>query len=108
MSAQETYIAGVTGFIGSAVLDRFAANEKCRVLMATHRDLELQEADAVLFLFDSNSPVHVIPAAGNVGGIPENKTYPAYSINANLASQLNVLATAHRVGVRTPTPGAVS
>ena len=108
MSAQETYIAGRAGFIRSAALNRFAANEKCRVLMATHRELELQEADAVPFLFDSNSPVHVIAVAGNVGGIPENKTYPAHSINANLASQLNVLATAHRVGARTPTPGAVS
>jgi GDP-L-fucose synthase len=100
MPTQKLYIAGHTGLIGSAALRCFSANEKYRVLTATHGELELQDADAVQHFFDSNSPDFVILAAGKVGGILENRTYPADFINANLAIQLNVLAAAHRVGVR--------
>lgn len=100
MSAPKIYIAGHTGLIGSAALRRFGANEKFRVLTATHRELELRDAAPVQRFFDSNSPDYVILAAGKVGGILENKTYPADFINANLAIQLNVLAAAHRVGVK--------
>ncbi|MBZ4129220.1 NAD-dependent epimerase/dehydratase family protein, partial [Escherichia fergusonii] len=42
----------------------------------------------------------VILAAGKVGGILENRTYPADFISSNLAIQLNVLAAAHRTGVK--------
>jgi GDP-L-fucose synthase len=100
MSLPTIYIAGHTGLIGSAALRRFGADAKYRVLTATHRDLELQDAAAVGLFFDRHSPDYVILAAGKVGGILENKTYPADFISANLAIQLNVLAAAHRVGVK--------
>ena len=100
MSSPKIYIAGHTGLIGSAALRRFGANEKYRVLTATHRELELRDAEAVQLFFDRTLPDYVILAAGKVGGILENKTYPADFINANLAIQLNVLAAAHRVGVK--------
>ncbi|MET4736723.1 GDP-L-fucose synthase [Bradyrhizobium japonicum] len=100
MSVQTIYIAGHTGLIGSAALRRFAADAKYQVLTATHRELELQDATAVQHFFDSNSPDYIILAAGKVGGILENKTFPADFINSNLAIQLNVLAAAHRVGVK--------
>src|SRR5947208_2609916 len=98
MSSPKIYIAGHTGLIGSAAVRRFGASEKYRILTATHRELDLRDADAVQRFFDSNSPDYVILAAGKVGGILENKTYPADFINANLAIQLNVLAAAHEVG----------
>jgi GDP-L-fucose synthase len=100
MSAPKIYIAGHTGLIGSAALRRFGGDGKYRALTATHRELELRDAEAVQLFFDRNSPDYVILAAGKVGGILENKTYPADFINANLAIQLNVLAAAHRVGVK--------
>lgn len=100
MSVQTIYIAGHTGLIGSAALRRFATDSRYRIVTATHRELELQDADAVHRFFDSNSPDYVILAAGKVGGILENKSFPADFINANLAIQINVLAAAHRVGVK--------
>ena len=99
MSAPTIYIAGHTGLIGSAALRRFSTNEKYRVLTATHRDLDLRDADAVKSFFDSHMPDYVILAAGKVGGIFENTKYPADFITADLAIQLNVLAAAHQVGV---------
>lgn len=100
MSLPTLYIAGHTGLIGSAALRWFGAEPKYRVLTAMHRDLELQDAKAVHLFFDRHSPDYVMLAAGKVGGILENKTYPADFINANLAIQLNVLAAAHCVGVK--------
>jgi GDP-L-fucose synthase len=100
MRSSKIYIAGHTGLIGSAALRRFGGDEKYTVLTATHRELELQDSRAVELFFESNSPDFVIMAAGKVGGIMENKTFPADFINANLAIQLNVLAAAHRVGVK--------
>ncbi|MBV8892412.1 MAG: GDP-L-fucose synthase [Bradyrhizobium sp.] len=94
------YVAGHTGLIGSAALRRFGCDEKYEVLTATHRELELQDAEAVQLFFDRNSPDYVILAAGKVGGILENMTYPADFLSANLAIQLNVLAAARRVGVK--------
>lgn len=38
-------------------------------------------------------------AAGRVGGIVENQTYPADFMEENIAIQLNVLKAAHKVGV---------
>ena len=100
MRPSKVYIAGHTGLLGSAALRRFGADAKYAVLTATHRELELQDPRAVDLFFDSKSPDFVILAAGKVGGIMENKTSPADFINANLAIQLNVLAAAHRVGVK--------
>ena len=100
MSAPKIYIAGHTGLIGAAALRRFGADKKYRILTASHGELDLRDPEAVKQFFDRNSPDYVILAAGKVGGILENKTYPADFINANLAIQLNVLAAAHRVGVR--------
>ncbi|WP_404360872.1 NAD-dependent epimerase/dehydratase family protein [Methylotuvimicrobium sp. KM1] len=50
--------------------------------------------------FDTAHPEYVILAAGKVGGIVENKTYPAEFITRNLAVQLNVIRSAHTVGVK--------
>ena len=50
--------------------------------------------------FDEYRPEYVVLAAGRVGGIVENQTYPADFINTNLAIQLNVLQAAHRSGVK--------
>jgi GDP-L-fucose synthase len=42
----------------------------------------------------------VIVAAGRVGGIVENQTYPADFITANLSISLNVICSAHRAEVK--------
>ncbi|MBR0962698.1 GDP-L-fucose synthase [Bradyrhizobium diazoefficiens] len=100
MSLPTIYIAGHTGLIGSAALRRFAADANYRVLTASHGALDLQDAATVQRFFDSHAPDYVILAAGKVGGILENRTYPADFISSNLAIQLNVLAAAHRTGVK--------
>jgi GDP-L-fucose synthase len=100
MSPSKLYIAGHTGLIGSALLRRFRVDDGYTVLTADHRELELQDANAVQSFFDHHLPDCVILAAGKVGGIMENSTLPADFIRTNLAIQLNVLEAAHRAGVK--------
>ena len=94
------YVAGHTGLIGSAVLRRLRHGGFGNTITALHSDLELTDALAVDRFFDSAKPEYVVLAAGRVGGIVENQTYPADFMNTNLAIQLNVLRAAHRAGVR--------
>lgn len=93
------YVAGHTGLIGSAVVRRLEQGCFTDVITASHCDLELTDALAVNRFFDSVRPGYVVLAAGRVGGIIENQTYPADFMNTNLAIQLNVLRAAHRTGV---------
>lgn len=94
------YVAGHAGLIGSAVMRALERGGSANVITASHRDLELTDALAVDRFFDSVRPEYVVLAAGRVGGIVENQTYPADFMNTNLAIQLNVLRAAHRAGVR--------
>lgn len=94
------YVAGHTGLIGSAVNRALERGGFSNVITASHRDLELTDASAVEYFFDSIRPEYVVLAAGRVGGIVENQSYPADFMNTNLAIQLNVLRAAHRAGVR--------
>jgi len=94
------FVAGHTGLIGSALVRRLQSQGFTNLLLAPHADLELTDAAAVDRFFDEHSPEYVLLAAGRVGGIIENQTFPADFMNANLAIQLNVLKAAHRAGVR--------
>lgn len=94
------FVAGHTGLIGSAVVRRLQNKGFSNLLMISHADLDLTNARGVDLFFDQHLPDYVVLAAGKVGGIIENQTYPADFMNANLAIQLNVLKAAHHVGVR--------
>jgi GDP-L-fucose synthase len=94
------FVAGHTGLIGSAIVRLLKKEGFSNLLLPTHIELELTDALAVNHFFDYHSPQYVVLAAGKVGGIIENKTFPADFLNTNLAIQLNTLKAAHRVGVR--------
>lgn len=96
---EKIFVAGHTGLIGSAVVRRLKKQEFCNLLLPGHANLELTNPAAVDRFFDEYSPEYVVLAAGKVGGIIENQTYPADFMNANLAIQLNVLQAAHRTSV---------
>lgn len=90
------YVAGHTGLIGSALVRRLRAQGFNNLLTANHKELELTDAEAVGVFFAKHKPAYVFLAAGRVGGIVENQTYPADFISTNLAIQLNVLGAAKK------------
>lgn len=95
-----TYVAGHAGLIGSAVVRRLE-REGYRTLITKRRnELDLQNAAAVDEFFEEVRPEYVILAAGRVGGIMENQSFPADFMDENVAIQLNVLKAARKTGVR--------
>jgi GDP-L-fucose synthase len=93
------YIAGHSGLIGSALVRGLKRQGYSNLLLASHSELELTDSCVVDSFFEEHSPVYVLLAAGRVGGIVDNNSYPADFMTENLSIQLNVLKAAHRTGV---------
>lgn len=86
--------------VGSAVV-RLLRNRGFRnVIVATHDELDLLNQSAVDDFFEDNRPDVVVFAAGKVGGIHANNTYPAEFIYENLAMGMNAIHAAWRYGTK--------
>ena len=95
------YIAGHTGLIGSALVRVFVGMGYGNLILRTRTELDLMNRLEVEKFFDVYRPKYVLLAAGKVGGIIENQTYPADFITSNLIIQSNVIAAAHQHEVET-------
>ena len=94
------YIAGHKGLVGSAVARRLKARGYENLIVRDHGELDLiRQADVEAF-FQKERPSYVVLAAGKVGGILANSSYPGDFIYQNLAIALNVIHAAHESGVR--------
>ena len=94
------YVAGHAGLIGSAVMRQLERDGYRSLITRRRNQLDLQDARRVAEFFDEVHPEYVVLAAGRVGGIVENQTFPADFMDENIAIQLNVLKAARKVGVR--------
>jgi GDP-L-fucose synthase len=94
------YVAGHRGLAGSALVRRLRAAGYENLVLRTHTELELADAEAVRRFFETERPQHVLLAAAKVGGILANETLPAEFIHENLAIQTNVIHEAWRAGVQ--------
>jgi GDP-L-fucose synthase len=97
--ASKIYVAGHTGLIGSAICRVLSRHGYFNVITRPSKELDLRRQDSVERFFKKERPKYVVLAAGRVGGILENKTFPATLIIDNLAIQLNVLQAAAASGV---------
>jgi GDP-L-fucose synthase len=85
--------------MGSAIV-RQLANERSEILVADRQTLDLTNQQATEDWLAQMRPDAIFLAAGLVGGIYANNTYPADFIANNLAIALNVIRGAHMVGVK--------
>ncbi len=93
------YIAGHTGLVGSALVRRFSTQHDVTLITATRAELDLTDAHAVQQFLERARPDAVIIAAGRVGGILVNATYPAEFIYENLMIETNLIHGAWKAGV---------
>jgi len=94
------YVAGHQGLIGSSFVRYFNANNYSNILWKTRSELELTSVNDVNMFFKSSQPEVVILAAGRVGGIIQNRDFPADFIRENLAIQQNVFNASQKYNVK--------
>lgn len=99
LTGKRVFVAGHNGMMGSAIVRRLAA-ENSDILVADRRALDLTDQRATEDWLAQARPDVVFLAAGLVGGIHANNSYPADFITDNLAIALNVIRGAHKVGVK--------
>jgi GDP-L-fucose synthase len=93
------YVAGHTGLVGSGLVRRLQQMGHCNLVLRTHRELDLKDALAVERFFAQVQPQYVFLAAGRVGGILANDSFPADFIFDNLRIEANVIHQCWRSGV---------
>jgi GDP-L-fucose synthase len=99
LQGKRIFVAGHKGMAGSAIVRRLAS-ENCKILTVDRQSLDLtRQLDTERWL-EQNAPDVVFLAAGHVGGIYANDTYPADFITDNLAIALNVIHGSFQTGVK--------
>jgi GDP-L-fucose synthase len=99
LRGKRVYVAGHKGMVGSAI-ERRLRTENCEILTADRHALDLTNQRATEDWLGRTRPDAIFLAAGLVGGIHANNTYPADFITNNLAIALNVIRCAHVIGVK--------
>jgi len=99
LRGKKVYVAGHMGMAGSAIVRRLA-NEGCEILTVGREIVDLTNQGQTENWLAHNKPDAVFLAAGHVGGIYANVSYPADFITNNLAIGLNVIRGSHKAGVK--------
>jgi len=86
--------------VGSALVRRFAREAGVELVLRSRAQLDLCDQAAVNAFYETERPTAAIIAAGKVGGIHANATYPADFIYTNLVIAANCIHGAWRAGVR--------
>lgn len=100
MNYVKILIAGGHGFAGSNILNWFHAKGFRNILAPTKNELNFLRQGEVEEYFKIHRPEYVIIAAGKVGGIMANRTYPADFIYENTQIWLNLIHTSYSAGVK--------
>ena len=98
LRGKRVFVAGDRGMAGSAIVRRLAS-ENCEILIAPRQSVDLRDQAKTEDWMKDARPEAIFLAAGKVGGIHANNTYPAQFVYRNLAIQNNVIHESYRNGV---------
>lgn len=85
------YIAGHNGMVGSAIKRNLEKRGYKNFILKSSKELDLRNANATTYFFETEKPEYVFLAAAKVGGIQANNTYRAEFLYDNLMIQNNVI-----------------
>ncbi|MEX0811973.1 MAG: GDP-L-fucose synthase [Chitinophagales bacterium] len=85
------YIAGHNGLVGSAICRRLENEGFDNLILYSSNELDLRDQKATSDFFNSEKPEYVFLAAGKVGGIQANSTYPSEFLYDNIMIQNHVI-----------------
>jgi GDP-L-fucose synthase len=98
LAGKRVWVAGHRGLVGSALVQRLAA-ENCELLAVERDRLDLRrQADVEDWLGEAR-PEAVFLAAATVGGIQANDNRPADFLYDNMLIEANIIHASQRVGV---------
>lgn len=89
------YVAGHLGLVGSAIVRTIENHGKHTWFGRSRTQLDLLDRKAVFDFLALEKPDAVIIAAGKVGGIVSNNTYPVEYLSENLQIETNLIDGAH-------------
>jgi GDP-L-fucose synthase len=93
------YVAGHRGLVGGAIVRSLQKQGFSNVVIRTHQELDLEDADTTALFFEEERPEVVFLAAAKVGGIQANNEFPVDFLMSNLLIENNVFKAAHQVSV---------
>jgi len=99
LDGARVWVAGHRGLVGSAIVRRLE-REQCRVLTASHSELDLARQLETEQWLERHRPDVAVIAAARVGGILANSTHPVEFLDSNLAIALNCINAAYVAGVK--------
>lgn len=94
------HVAGHRGLVGSAIVRRLRRAGYTNLLLRSHAELDLCDAQVTRDFYEAERPEYIFLAAAKVGGILANDTYPAEFIRDNLTIQTNTIHAAWQVKAR--------
>jgi len=94
------YLAGHSGLVGSAILNKLKTAGYINITLRSREKLDLRNQKKVLNFFKKNKFQLVIIAAAKVGGIYANNNYRADFIYDNLSIQNNIIHSSFVTGVK--------
>jgi len=98
LTGRRVWVPGHRGMVGSAIVRRLS-QEGCELLAADRDVLDLRRQAETEAWMEANRPEFIFLAAGKVGGILANNSYPAEFLYDNLVIASHVIETAHRLKV---------
>jgi GDP-L-fucose synthase len=94
------FVAGHQGLVGGNILRRLKAAGFTNLICRSFKQLDLRDQGAVARFFGRERPEYVFLAAGRVGGIRANSTFPGQFIYDNLMIEANIVHQAYLQGVK--------
>lgn len=92
-------VAGSAGLVGSAVAAAYESRGE-KVIRVTRSNVNLIDLDTTRRFIKSTKPSIVIDAAGKVGGIGANNSYPVEFLAENIRIQSNLMQAAHEADIQ--------
>jgi len=96
LAGRRVWVPGHRGMVGSAIVRRLR-QEGCELLTSERDAVDLRRQAETEAWMAENRPEFIFLAAGKVGGILANDTYPAEFLYDNLMIAAHVIETAHRL-----------
>jgi GDP-L-fucose synthase len=92
-------VAGSTGLVGSAIAAAYESRGE-KVIRVSRSIVDLTDSESTRRFLLHTKPTVVVDAAGKVGGIGVNNSYPVEFLTENIRIQSNLMAAAHEADVQ--------